>query len=179
MSALARDFHAPLFRTEFTFGARPEIPPGLPTATTLADHDFVTGSFASPIVLAVSSNKLAPAGARLVAGPHGHQYACGRRFLELEVEWPQIVSLPAGQGILPSLYVTGIALILSTTILAGYLLLRDVDEGSANRRDARALCRQCFSRVEDSAYRHPFVRRNAGQDGRRTTGGGPTTHERS
>lgn len=49
----------------------------------------------------------------------------GEGFVDLQVEWPAGRFAPAA-AIPPSLYAAGIALILGVTMLAGYLLLRDI-----------------------------------------------------
>jgi signal transduction histidine kinase len=127
MSALAHDFHAPLFRMEFTVGARP----GDSAWLAYGDEAWLItilspAPLTTPVVVAVSANKLAPAGVKLVAGHSQNSVRVGEGLLNLEVEWPPDRFVTAGQGMPASLYGAGIALILSTTILAAYLLLRDV-----------------------------------------------------
>jgi signal transduction histidine kinase len=127
MAALARDLHAPLFRMEFTLGARPGDSAWLasgdePWLVTIVSPAPLT----SPMVLAVSSKQIAPSGTTLVAGHTDSSVRVGEGLLGLEVEWPKDRFAAAGQGVPASLYGTAIALILSTTIFAGYLLLRDV-----------------------------------------------------
>src|SRR5262249_5400299 len=67
IAALAQDFHAPLFRMEFPFGARP----GASAWLAYGDEPWLItvltpAPLTSPIVLAVSSQKVAPPGVTLI-----------------------------------------------------------------------------------------------------------------
>jgi signal transduction histidine kinase len=82
-------------------------------------------SFAAPVVMAVSSSRVLPAGVTLHAGQTTNTIPLGDGFVDLAVQWPaDRFSSPRGMPLL--LYASALGLILSATLLAAYLLLRDV-----------------------------------------------------
>jgi signal transduction histidine kinase len=85
--------------------------------------------FAPPIVLAVSSNRISPPGVTFLAAGSAESLPLGEGFVDLHVQWPVGRFAPA-TAVPPVLYAGGIALILGITVLAGYLLLRDVSRES-------------------------------------------------
>jgi len=125
ITALANDL-ARLGRLDLPFHASPGKSvwlaygeePWLVTVTSRA-------SFAPPVVLAISSVRISPPGVKLVAGSSAASAPLGENFVDLQAEWPA-GHFAAGTAIPPSLYVVGIGFILGITMLAGYLLLRDV-----------------------------------------------------
>jgi signal transduction histidine kinase len=123
--ALANDLNR-LGRIDFPFHASP----GKSVWLAYGDEPWLitvtsTESFAPPVVLAISSKKISPPGVTFLATKSPASLPLGEGFVDLQVE------LPAGRfapptAIPPFLYAAGIALILCFTMLAGYLLLRDV-----------------------------------------------------
>jgi signal transduction histidine kinase len=81
--------------------------------------------FAAPVVMAVSSASVVPAGATLRAQHTANSVALGEGFVDVQVEWPAGRFAPAG-GVPGGIYAAGLALTLGVTLLAAYLLLRDV-----------------------------------------------------
>ena len=81
--------------------------------------------FAPAVVLAVSSKKVSPPDARFLPAHSSQGFPLGEGFADLHVEWMP-GRFPMPNAMPPALYATGIALILGVTMLAGYLLLRDV-----------------------------------------------------
>jgi signal transduction histidine kinase len=82
-------------------------------------------SFAAPVMMAVSSRRIVPAGVALRATPTAGAVPLGDGFVDLQVEWP------AGRFDVPSavpgvLYGAMLSVVLGAALLAGYLLLRDV-----------------------------------------------------
>jgi signal transduction histidine kinase len=82
-------------------------------------------SFAAPVMMAVSSRRIVPAGVTLRATPTPGAVPLGDGFVDLHVEWP------AGRFDVPSavpgvLYGAMLSVVLGAALLAGYLLLRDV-----------------------------------------------------
>src|SRR5262249_17823649 len=84
-----------------------------------------TASFSPPVVLAVSTKKIALPGVTFRAASSPGSLPLGEGFVDVHVEWPDGRFAPA-RAIPPSLYAAGIGLILMFTLVAGYLLLRDV-----------------------------------------------------
>jgi signal transduction histidine kinase len=82
-------------------------------------------SFAAPVVMAVSSLKVAPDGVTLHRAPSPHNVPLGDGFLDLQVEWPANRFAP-GPGMPLALYGSVLIVVLATVLLAAYLLLRDV-----------------------------------------------------
>jgi signal transduction histidine kinase len=95
-------------------------------------------SFASPVLMAVSSRKILPAGVTLRASPTPGGVALGDGFVGLHVEWPagRFAVTPA---VPPALYGSVLFLLLGAAAVAGYLLLRDV-----HRETETALMRSHF-----------------------------------
>lgn len=82
-------------------------------------------SFATPVVMAVSSRKVVPPGVTLRLTPAPGAVRLGGGFVDLYVEWPadRVAVAPAVPGLL---YGSVLALVLGAAMLAGYLLMRDV-----------------------------------------------------
>ena len=81
--------------------------------------------FAAPVVMAVSSAKVVPAGATLRSQHTVNSEPLGDGFVDLHVEWPADRFAPP-RGAPGALYAAGLILTLGATLLAAYLLLRDV-----------------------------------------------------
>jgi nitrogen-specific signal transduction histidine kinase len=123
--ALANDLNR-LGRIDFPFHASP----GKSVWLAYGDEPWLitvtsTESFAPPVVLAISSNRISPPGVTFLAAKSPASLPLGEGFVDLQVEFPPGRFAPA-TTIPPFLYAAGIALILCVTMLAGYLLLRDV-----------------------------------------------------
>ena len=126
ISALARDVHDHLGRLQrasrtapgdlswFGYGDEPWL-------VTLVSPT----SFATPVVMAVSSSRIVPAGVTLRLSPAPDAVPLGEGFLGLHVQWPagRFGSPPAVPGML---YLSALSMVLGAAMLAGYLLLRDV-----------------------------------------------------
>ncbi len=82
-------------------------------------------SFAAPVLMAVSSRRIVPAGVTLRVTPTPGAVALGEGFVDLHVEWPsgRFAPPPAVPGVL---YGSMLCVVLGAALLAGYLLLRDV-----------------------------------------------------
>jgi signal transduction histidine kinase len=82
-------------------------------------------SFAAPVVMAVSSRQIMPAGVILRATPAARAVPLGDGFVDLHVEWPpgRFVDPSAVPG---ALYASMLAVVLGAALVAGYVLLRDV-----------------------------------------------------
>lgn len=93
-------------------------------------------SFATPVIMAVSSRRIVPDGVTLRVGPtaetagppprrSGDTVPLGDGFVDLRVEWPpgRFAVPPAVPGVL---YGSMLCAVLVAALLAGYLLLRDV-----------------------------------------------------
>ena len=115
--ALAREFHGTSFLRSgwFAYGAEPWL------VTVMSPMPMTT-----PVVLAVSSKKVAPPDAILVAGHSDAGTALGEGFMDVNVEWPATRFAPIRRTPV-ALYWAGFILVLSATGLAGYLLLRDLN----------------------------------------------------
>jgi signal transduction histidine kinase len=123
--ALANDLNR-LGRIDFPFHAGP----GKSVWLAYGDEPWFvtvtsTASFAPPVIMAISSRKVAPPGVTFLAGKTEKSAPLGEGFVDLEVEWPAGRFMPA-TSVPRVLYAAGIGLILGVTFLAGYLLLRDV-----------------------------------------------------
>ena len=82
-------------------------------------------SFAAPVIMAVSSRRIVPAGVTLRLAPTPGTVPLGDGFVDLQVEWPtgRFAVPPAVPGVL---YGSILGVVLGAGLLAGYLLLRDV-----------------------------------------------------
>jgi signal transduction histidine kinase len=82
-------------------------------------------SFAAPVIMAVSSRKIVPAGVTLRVRSVPGAVPLGDGFVDLHVEWPagRFAVAPA---VPEGLYGSMLAVVLGAALLAGYLLLRDV-----------------------------------------------------
>jgi signal transduction histidine kinase len=82
-------------------------------------------SFAAPVIMAVSSRSIVPAGVALRVTPSPGAVPLGDGFVDLHVEWlaGRFAPPPAVPGVL---YGSLLCVVLGTALLAGYLLLRDV-----------------------------------------------------
>jgi signal transduction histidine kinase len=82
--------------------------------------------FARPVVMAVSSARIVPAGATLTAVPKDNAIPLGEGFVDVEVLWPAGRFAPP-RGVPGVLYAAVLILTIGATLLAAYLLLRDVN----------------------------------------------------
>jgi signal transduction histidine kinase len=82
--------------------------------------------FAAPVVMAVSSARVVPAGATLRAEPTAGGTPLGEGFIDVQVEWPAGRFTPP-RGVPGVLYAAVLILTIGATLLAAYLLLRDVN----------------------------------------------------
>lgn len=82
-------------------------------------------SFAEPVIVAVSSRRLVPAGVTLRTTAAPGAAPLGDGFVDLQAEWPagRFDVAPAVPGVL---YGVMLSSVLGAALLAGYLLLRDV-----------------------------------------------------
>ena len=123
--ALANDLNR-LARLDFPFHASP----GKSVWLAYGDEPWLvtvmsTASFSPPAVLAISSKKISAPGVTFRATASAASLPLGEGFVDLHVEWPVGRFAPV-RAIPPSLYAAGIAFILIFTMVAGYLLLRDI-----------------------------------------------------
>ncbi len=82
-------------------------------------------SFATPVVMAVSSKKVTPAGATLHLDTPAGSIPLGEGFLNLQASWPAgRFATPPGMPL--ALYGSALAVVLGAVLLAAYLVLRDV-----------------------------------------------------
>jgi signal transduction histidine kinase len=126
MSALARDVHdrlgqlqrasrsAPGDLSWFGYGDEPWL-------LTLVSP----ASFATPVIMAVSSRRIVPAGVTLRVSDAPDAVPLGDGFLGLYVQWPA-GRFAASPAVPAPLYAPVLCLVLGAAMLAGYLLLRDV-----------------------------------------------------
>ncbi len=82
--------------------------------------------FAAPVVMAVSSARIVPAGAKLTAQRLDNSIPLGEGFVDIHVLWPADRFAPP-RGVPGILYATVLTLTIGATLLAAYLLLRDVN----------------------------------------------------
>jgi signal transduction histidine kinase len=123
--ALANDLNR-LGRIDFPFHASP----GKTVWLAYGDEPWLLtvmsrASFTPPVILAVSSRKITPPNVMVTATKSDSSLPVGEGFVDLEVEFPAGRFAPA-PAIPRFLYPAGIGLILVITMLAAYLLLRDV-----------------------------------------------------
>jgi signal transduction histidine kinase len=85
--------------------------------------------FAAPIVMAVSSRQIVPAGVSLRTTSARGAVPLGDGFVDLHVEWPAgRFAVPPAPGLL---YGSMLVVVLGAALLAGYLLLRDMHREAA------------------------------------------------
>jgi signal transduction histidine kinase len=82
--------------------------------------------FAAPVVMAVSSARIVPAGATLTAARTDNAIPLGEGFVDVQVRWPAGRFAPP-RGVPGVLYGAVLILTIGATLLAAYLLLRDVN----------------------------------------------------
>jgi signal transduction histidine kinase len=82
-------------------------------------------SFAAPVLMAVSSRRVLPAGVTLRVTPAAAAAPLGDGFVDLQVEWPA-GRFAAAAAVPDVLYGSMFCVVLGAALLAGYLLLRDV-----------------------------------------------------
>jgi len=83
-------------------------------------------SFATSVVMAVSSGRVVPDGARLTTEHTATSTPLGEGFLDVQVEWPNGRFTPP--RVVPGvLYAAILVLTIGATMLAAYFLLRDVN----------------------------------------------------
>lgn len=126
ISALAQDVHAHLGKLQVAFRSGP----GDLSWLGYGDEPWLVtvvspSSFATPVVMAVSSSKVVPKGPALRTRHVSGGMPLGEGFVDLEVEWPANHFAPAGVTPL-SFYAVTLVLILGAALLAAYLLLRDL-----------------------------------------------------
>ena len=82
--------------------------------------------FAAPVVMAVSSARVVPAGATLTSQPTATSTPLGEGFVDVQVQWPAGRFTPP--RVVPGvLYAVVLVLTIGATLLAAYFLLRDVN----------------------------------------------------
>jgi len=79
-----------------------------------------------PVILAVSAKKISPPGVTLLAQPTASSTPIGEGTASLHVEWARDRFVKTS-GVPVFLYAAGLTILLLLTVLAGYLVLRDVD----------------------------------------------------
>jgi signal transduction histidine kinase len=126
IKALAGDIHDRLGRLEFAFRSAP----GDLSWIGYGDEPWLITvvsptSFAAPVVMAVSSARIPLAGATLHAEHTANSVPLGEGFVDVYAAWPPNRFTPP-RGAPAAIYLAGIALIFAVTLLASYLLLRDV-----------------------------------------------------
>jgi len=82
-------------------------------------------SFAAPVVMAVSSRKVMPAGVTVQRAQSSRTVPLGDGFLDLHVEWPE-GRFATRPGMPVILYGAVLFVVLGTVLVAAYLLLRDM-----------------------------------------------------
>jgi signal transduction histidine kinase len=130
MAALARDLRAHLDRLQQASRAAPGDLPWM----GYGDEPWLItrvspSSFATPVVIAVSSRRNVPAGVALRATPAPGAVPLGDGFVDVYVQWPagrftDRTTMPA------ALYGAILAAVLGAVLLAGYSLLRNVQRES-------------------------------------------------
>jgi signal transduction histidine kinase len=129
MIALAADQHSiGLFRFDFPFSERPgdSVWLGYGTEPWLVTV-MSPATTVSPVVLAISSERVPLTGATLVPRTTKSGVLLGEGFVDVGVEWPPDRFASNSTAVSVRLYAVGLLLILGATVLAGYLLLRDVN----------------------------------------------------
>jgi signal transduction histidine kinase len=126
MVALAAGIQERLGRLEFAFRSAP----GDLSWIGYGDEPWLITAvsptpFAAPVVMAVTSAKVVPSGAALRSQHTAGSSPLGEGFVDLYVEWSAGRFTPP-RGVPASIYATVLVLTLGATVLAGYLLLRDV-----------------------------------------------------
>jgi signal transduction histidine kinase len=126
ITALARNVHNYLEKLQGAFRSAPGDLSWLgygdePWLVTLVSPS----SFAAPVIMAVSSAKVAPKGATLRTQHLPGAMPLGDGFVDLQVEWPAN-HFPSLGATPPSLYAVTLFLVLGAALLAAYLLLRDL-----------------------------------------------------
>jgi signal transduction histidine kinase len=126
MSALAHDMHDHLAKLQ----RAPRSAPGDLAWLGYGDEPWLVTlvsptSFAAPVIMAVSSRKIVPAGVTFHVKPTAGAVPLGDGFVDLQVQWPagRFVVPPAVPGVV---YGSVLSAVLGAALLAGYLLLRDV-----------------------------------------------------
>jgi signal transduction histidine kinase len=82
-------------------------------------------SFAAPVVMAVSSRKIAPAGVTIRITPTVASAPLGDGFVDLYAEWPR-ERFAVSPSIPPAIHAAVVVVVLGAALATGYLLLRDV-----------------------------------------------------
>jgi signal transduction histidine kinase len=82
--------------------------------------------FAAPVVMAVSSARVVPAGATLTAQRPDNAIPLGEGFIDTQVLWP-VGRFAPPRGVPGFLYAAVLMLTIGATLLAAVLLLRDVN----------------------------------------------------
>jgi signal transduction histidine kinase len=129
IAALAQDLHDHLGKLQQSFRSAPGDLSWIgygqePWLITMVSPS----SFATPVVMAVSSRKVVPEGVTLHVGAQDSaplSVPMGDGFVDLQVTWsPGRFSTP--QGFPAALYGSVLFLVLGAALLTGYLLLRDI-----------------------------------------------------
>jgi len=127
ITALASDGQDPLGRLKVAFRSAP----GDLSWIGYGDDPWLITvlsptSFASPVVMAVSSSRVVPAGASLVTQYSATSTPLGEGFVDVHVEWAAGRFTPP--RVVPgALYAAVLILTIGATLLAAYFLLRDVN----------------------------------------------------
>jgi signal transduction histidine kinase len=82
-------------------------------------------SFAAPVVMAVSSRRIAPAGVTIRVAPTVASVPLGDGFVDLYAEWPGDRFAPS-PSVPPAIHAAIVVVVLGAALVTGYLLLRDV-----------------------------------------------------
>jgi signal transduction histidine kinase len=82
-------------------------------------------SFAAPVVMAVSSRRIAPAGVTIRVAPTAASAALGDGFVDLYAEWPPD-RFAVSPSVPPAIHGAILVVVLGAALITGYLLLRDV-----------------------------------------------------
>jgi signal transduction histidine kinase len=126
ITALAQDIPAYLGKLQHAFRSAP----GDLSWVGYGDEPWLVtmvspASFAAPVIMAVSSRKVAPGSVTLHTQHAAGTMSLGDGFVDLEAEWPaNRFSSPSGTPLV--LYTSTLLLVLGATLLAAYLLLRDL-----------------------------------------------------
>jgi signal transduction histidine kinase len=128
-------------------------------------------SFATPVVMAVSSRRSVPEGVTLRAAPTPAAVPLGEGFVDLYAQWPP-GRFAAQPGLPATFYWAVVSVVLGAVLLAGYLLLRDV-----HRESDTALMRSTFVASVSHELKTPLtsIRAHAETLLMRRTGAASTT----
>jgi signal transduction histidine kinase len=126
IATLAQNIHDPLGKLQRAFRSAPGDLSWMgygdePWLITIVSPE----SFATPVVMAVSSRKIVPTDVTLHSQPSAAAMPLGDGFVDIHLQW-SANRFAAPQGVPVFLYASTLALILGAALLAAYLLLRDL-----------------------------------------------------